>query len=137
MGLRLDGPMDQQEAEQLNPLQLAYIGDVVWELVIRDHLIHRKLNVHHMHRDCIALVNAGAQAEAFRAVLPSLTEVEAEIARRGRNAHAKHPAPNHQRPEDYAAATGFEALMGYLYLTRQEERILELARMITGGDSNG
>lgn len=137
MSLRLDEPMDRREAEQLNPLQLAYLGDVVWELIIRDHLIHGKLNVHHMHRDCIALVNAGAQAEAFRMILPALTEEETEIARRGRNAHAKHPAPNHQRPEDYAAATGFESLLGYLYLTRQEDRILELTRLITGGEPHG
>ena len=135
MSLRLYGPLSEKDAAMLNALQLAYLGDTVWETVVRDALIHRGLNVHHMHGSCVAFVNAHAQAIFLQETEHLLDEQETEIARRGRNAHAKHPVPKNQNPEDYAAATGFEALIGYLYLTGNDQKIMELAENIIGGET--
>ena len=137
MSLRLAEPLSDKDAGMLNALQLAYLGDSVWETVVRDTLVHRGLNVHHMHRSCVEYVNAAAQASFLERILPETDEHEQEIIRRGRNAHARHPAPRNQEPGDYSAATGFEALIGFLYITGNEERILQFAGMIIGGDSNG
>ena len=75
-----------------------------------------------------AITNAGAQAAALARIASLLTPEEEDIARRGRNAHARHPAPKNQNPADYQSATGLEALIGFLYLTGQEARALELFR---------
>lgn len=128
MELRESPPMGPEQARLLNPLQLAYIGDTVWDLMIRSRLIYRGRNVHNMHRDATAGVNARAQARALERIWETLTDDEADIARRGRNAHARHPAPRNQDPADYRAATGLEALVGFLYLTGQEERLMALFR---------
>ena len=133
MSLRLFGTMSDREAGMLNALQLAYIGDVVWEIIIRDTLIHRGLNLHHMHEKCVRYVNAHAQAGFLAIIQELMTEDEIEVVRRGRNAHAHHPAPKNQDPGDYSTATGFEALIGYLYLTGQDERISSIAEKIIGG----
>ena len=79
-----------------------------------------------MHRAATGSVNAGAQAQALERMAPLLSPEEAEITRRGRNAHARHPAPRNQNPADYQAATALEALVGFLYVTGQEERLLAL-----------
>lgn len=121
-------PMTADQARLLNPLQLAYIGDSVWDLLIRSRLIYRGRNVHNMHRDATSRVNAGAQAAALARIASLLTPEEEDIVRRGRNAHARHPAPKNQNPADYQSATGLEALIGFLYLTGQEARALELFR---------
>ena len=121
--------MATDQARLLNSLQLAHVGDSVWELMIRTRLIYRGLNVRHMHKEAIACVNAGAQARALARILPLLTAEEADVARRGRNAHPHHAAPKNQDACDYHQATGLEALVGYLYLTGQEDRLLELFRI--------
>ena len=123
MSLRFERLMDEHEASQMNALQLAYIGDSVWELIIRYDLVVRKLNVQHMHKECVRLVNAHSQAVILSSVLDLLNEQEREIVRRGRNAHARHSVQKNQNPDDYAMSTGFEALWGFLYLTGQNERI--------------
>ena len=122
--------MEEQEAFRMNVLQLAYLGDTVWETIVRYDLLLGRLNLHHIHQQCVRRVNAGAQAALLPAITDMLHEREAEIVRRGRNAHPKHTVPKNQLPEDYAAATGFEALLGYLYLTGQNERIFEIVRKI-------
>ena len=127
--LRMYPPMTEEQARLLGPLQLAYIGDVVWELLVRNELLHRGLNVRHMHRDAIARVNAGAQARAFERIAGQLTDAEREAAQRGRNAHPHHGVPKNQSPADYADATALETLIGYLYLSGQEARLTELFRM--------
>ncbi len=137
MSLRLTGPLTDRDAGMLNALQLAYLGDSVWETVVRDTLVHRGLNVHHMHRACVEYVNAAAQASFLETILPETNDQEQEIVRRGRNAHARHPAPKNQEPGDYSAATGFEALIGFLYITGREDRILQFAGMIIGGNGHG
>ena len=125
MDLRKDEVLQKQEAMLLNPLQLAYLGDTVWETMIRYELIRKRLNVHHMHQECVKRVKAQAQAAALEKIQALLTEEEAEVVRRGRNTHAHHPAPKSQGLENYAAATGFEALIGFLYATAQDERLAE------------
>ena len=126
MTLRESAPMEESRARMLNPLQLAYIGDGVWELLVRTRIIYKGRSARHVHKDAVACVNAGAQAEAFRRIEPLLTEAEADIARRGRNAHAHHAAPKNQDAADYRAATALEALIGYLYLIGAEDRLLTL-----------
>ncbi len=126
--------MTEQDANLLNPLQLAYIGDTVWDTMIRYELIRKKLNVHHMHVECVRYVNAHAQARWLKAIEGGMTEPEKDIARRGRNAHAKHPVPKNQNPEDYAAATGFEAVIGFWYLTGRDEKIRDCINTIFGGN---
>ncbi len=126
MTLRESAPMEVSRARMLNPLQLAYIGDGVWELLVRSRLIYMGRSARHVHKDAVACVNAHAQCEAFRRIEEMLTEEEADVARRGRNAHAHHAAPKNQDAADYRAATALEALIGYLYLTGQEERLLTL-----------
>ena len=119
-------PMDAQKVRMMNPLQMAYIGDTVWDLMVRTLLMETGHNVHKLHKLATGQVNAGAQALAAEKITPHLTEDEAEIMRRGRNAHSRHGAPKNQDPAAYAAATGLEALVGYLYLTGQLERLREL-----------
>lgn len=126
MTLREFSPMDERDARMMSPLQLAHIGDTVWELLIRSRLAWRGRNVHNMHKDAVAGVNAHAQALSLQRIEASLTQPEQDIVRRGRNAHARHPAPKHQDPADYAMATALEALFGYLYITGQDERIRSL-----------
>ncbi len=124
--LGLPGCMDEERARLMGPLQLAYLGDTVWDLLVRSSLLRRGLNVRHMHRESIARVNAGAQARAFHILREHLTEAEEGVALRGRNAHPHHGVPKNQNPQDYADATALESLMGYLCLTGQEERIYQL-----------
>ena len=126
MGLREAAPMPEEKARMMSPLQLAYMGDTIWDLLIRSRLIYRGLNVRHMHQAAVSGVNAAAQAAALAKLEGVLTENEQGIVLRGRNAHARHPVPKNQDPANYAAATGLESLMGYLYLSGQDERLLEL-----------
>jgi len=119
-----------QDIRTYSPLTLAYIGDAVYELVIRSLVVERANRpANELHHLTTGYVNAGAQAEALRKLLESdiLTEEERDVVRRGRNAKPATTAKNATRA-DYHKATGFEALMGYLYLTGQEQRMLELIR---------
>ena len=130
-------PVEEKDAGLMNVLQLAYVGDAVWELFVRNSLIRRGMNVHHMHSECIRHVSARAQASFIRMISDLLTPEETELGRRGRNAHAHHPAPKNQSPEDYSLATAFEVLVGYLHLTGKDERIAYFAKIIFGGNDNG
>ena len=130
VSLRFERQMNDHDALQMNALQLAYLGDSVWELIVRFDLAIRGYNVHHMHKECVGMVNARSQAAILQSLQKILTESETEIVRRGRNAHARHAAPRNQNPDDYAASTGFEALFGFLYLTGHNERIRELVNYI-------
>ena len=130
LSLRFDVLMDEQDAFRMNALQLAYLGDSVWELITRYNLAIHGYNVHHMHKECVNLVNAKAQARILNSIMDQLTDEESEIVRRGRNAHPKHTVPRNQSPDDYALATGFESLIGYLYLTGKDQRISNLVNYI-------
>ncbi|MBQ8161919.1 MAG: ribonuclease III [Clostridia bacterium] len=124
--------MAPEDARQISPLRLAYIGDTVWDLLVRSHLMLEGRNLHHMHLEATSRVNASAQAKALERMLSELTEEETDQIHRGRNAHAKHGAPRHQSQADYQAATGLETLIGYLYMTGRDERIRALFEIARG-----
>ncbi|HBH13515.1 MAG: Ribonuclease III family protein [Clostridiales bacterium 38_11] len=114
----------------MSPLQLAYIGDAVFELLVRSYLIeNHDMNVNDLHRKAILFVKAEAQAEAFRFLENDLTEEELRIVKRGRNAKSV-TVPKNAKLTDYKYATGLEALFGYLYMSNQNQRIEELFEKI-------
>ena len=121
-----------EEARMLSPLQLAYVGDSVHALLVRTHLLQKNLLVKDMHRAANEAVSAVSQAKELARLLPLLSEEEAAIVRRGRNAHPYHGAPKSASVAEYAEATGLEALLGYLYLTGQSEKIRELLPYLQG-----
>ena len=97
-----------------SPLALAYIGDAVYELIVRTMVIsHGSIQVNKMHKKSASLVNAGTQAEMIRLMMEELTEEETAVYKRGRNAKSVTTA-KHATVVDYRTATGFEALCGYL-----------------------
>ena len=118
-----------RDTKELNPLQLAYVGDTIHDLYVRSMLVSRGMTVGKMHKQAVRMVSAYAQARMLEAIEPDLTEKEADVARRGRNSQAKHAAPKNADPADYAHATGLEALWGYLYLTGQTQRLDTLVKM--------
>ena len=119
-----------ERPELLNPLVLAYIGDAVYELYIRNHLIKTtNLKPNKLHREAIKYVKASAQAKILELIQDMLTDAEKEIVRRGRNTE-NHHLPKNANPADYMHATAFEALIGYLYLTKQENRLNEILQKI-------
>ena len=127
----LPQPLTIQQAKLKNPLSLAFVGDTVWDLLTRQQLLASQAKAGALHRQAIQRVNAGAQAQCAARIESSLTEEETDIFRRGRNAHARHNTPKNQDPYAYSRATGLEALFGYLYLTGQNQRILELFTLAT------
>ena len=107
-------------------LALAYIGDAVYELMIRKMVLAEgNRQVNKLHRESTSYVNAAAQAKLIESVLDELTDDEMAIYKRGRNA-VSHTTPKNQSVADYRKATGFEALVGYLHLSGDDERIREL-----------
>ncbi|WP_346026680.1 Mini-ribonuclease 3 [Beduinella massiliensis] len=116
-------PMREMDVRMMNPLQMAYVGDAVHALFVRTRLFAGGENVGRMHRRSNQCVSAAAQSKLLGQIEPLLTEEEAEIVRRGRNAHAHHAAPKHADPADYSRATALEALLGYLYLTGRDDRL--------------
>ena len=118
-----------RDIREYNPLQMAYIGDTLHDLCVRSLLLSGGMAVGGMHRQAVRMVSAGAQARMLERIEPELTQEEADIARRGRNSQAKHAAPRHADPADYAHATALEALWGYLYLSGQTQRLDELMKL--------
>lgn len=111
-------------------LSLAFIGDAVYELLIRKYILSRSdARVQELHRETVRMVNASFQAEAMTCLLPQLSEEEEAIYKRGRNANSAH-TPKNKSEAEYHKATGFEALFGFLYLSGRYERISELFDMI-------
>ena len=125
----IDRNKDISEVNQLSPLVWAYIGDCVYEVFIRTNLVNNSTaKPHRLHIETIKYVKAKAQADILARIKDSLTEKEKEIVRRGRNAEKHHVAKNASVAE-YSQATAFEALIGYLYLTKQDERLKEILVM--------
>lgn len=117
---------EKLDVNMMNPLVWAYIGDSVYELFIRMKLVNEtKLNPHKLHIETIKYVKAKAQAETLTKIYDFLTDEEKDIVRRGRNADAHH-LPKNAELADYKHATALEALIGYLYLTKQDERLQEI-----------
>ena len=114
----------------LSPLTWAYIGDCVYELYVRQELVNKtNLKPHNLHMEAIKYVKASKQAEILNKIMDVLTDKEKDIVRRGRNAE-NHHLPKNASVQDYMYSTAFEALIGYLYLTKQDERLKEIFSII-------
>lgn len=110
----------------MSPLIWAYIGDSVYELFIRDYLVsNTNFKPNKLHISTIKYVSAKGQAEILKKLQNELNEEEQEIVRRTRNTE-NHHLPKNATLEDYMYATAFEGLIGYLYLTKQDERLKEI-----------
>lgn len=122
--------LSKQQINAISNLGLAHIGDGVFELLCRSYLCAKgEKTVEQLHGDTIALVRATSQAKLVDKLLPLLMEEELAYYRRGKNAHV-HSVPKSATPQEYAKATGLEALFGALYLAGQTERINELFNAI-------
>lgn len=122
--------LTEQQAGGLSPNTLAFYGDSVYETLSREYIVKRhQTNAGKLHDMAVKLVRASSQSEAVNAIEPLLTEREADILRRGRNAGGIS-VPKSARPSEYRRATALEALFGYLGLTGQQERIEELFGVI-------
>lgn len=119
---------EESQINMMSPLTWAYVGDSVYELYIRVYLANTtNLNPHKMHVESIKYVKAGAQAKVVKKLIETnfLTDDEKEIIRRGRNTQ-NHHLPKNSDMQEYMYATAFEALIGYLYLTKKFKRIKEI-----------
>jgi ribonuclease-3 family protein len=122
--------MDETDVNNRNVLALAHMGDAVYELLCRGVLCTRnREKIGSLHKETVAMVKAPAQAAAVEKILPRLTEQEAAVYRRGRNANV-HQIPKNASRSEYTRATGLEALFGWLYLLGRKERISELFGLI-------
>ncbi len=118
--------LEERDPDGYSPLVLAYIGDGVYELVIRTKIVNRgNTQVNKMHKAAAGLVKAQAQAQMYMLLEEELTEEERAVYRRGRNAKSATMA-KHATMIDYRMATGLEALVGWLFLTEQYARLAEL-----------
>lgn len=118
----------EQDVRAYSPLTLAYIGDAIYDLVIRSVVVERaNRSANELHKKTIRYVKAEAQSAMITALASELTSDEEAVYKRGRNAKSYTTAKN-ASVGDYRRATGFEALMGYLYLTNQTDRLLELVQ---------
>lgn len=124
-----------EDIAMLSPLQLAYIGDAVYGLLVRTYLLQKKLPVNKLHKSTTEYVKAKAQANIVHALEEDLSEEEQMIVKKGRNAKS-NTIPKNANMIDYKYATGFEALIGYLYLQRRDARITEIFEMISNMDIN-
>ena len=118
--------LTETDVRTYSPLALAYIGDAIYDVVIRTIVVEKgNKSSGDLHKTAIRYVNAGTQAAMIEALAEELTEDETAVYKRGRNAKSQSTAKN-ASVGDYRKATGFEALMGYLYLTDRFDRIFEL-----------
>lgn len=118
-----------EDVKMLSPLVWAYIGDAIYETFIRVNLVNNSnAKPHKLHIESIKYVKAKGQADILKQLKEYLTEDELEIVRRGRNTQNHHVAKN-ANIADYSMSTAFEALIGYLYLTHQDDRLKELLDM--------
>ena len=135
MEMKIDSYIKEQfqigdvDVRTYSPLALAYIGDGIFDLVIRSVIVGKgNTKASQLHYQTSHIVKAQSQALMIEALEGDLTEEEADVYRRGRNAKSPTMAKN-ATMSDYRRATGFEALMGYLYLTDQFERVVELTKL--------
>ena len=121
--------MKEVDVHSYSPLTLAYIGDSIYDLIIKSLVINQgNRQVNKLHKETSMYVQASTQSLMMRAMQEELTEEEHAVYKRGRNAKSISPAKNQSIP-DYRRATGFEALVGYLYLKKQYERLLTLIKI--------
>ena len=121
--------MEEVDMREYSPLTLAYIGDCVYDLIIKSIVLSRgNRQVQKMHQDTSSLVQASTQSKMMRCMQEHLTAEEHAVYKRGRNAKSVSPAKN-QSVSDYRRATGFEALLGYLYLKKEWKRLVDLVKL--------
>jgi ribonuclease-3 family protein len=139
----LKGRFTKGDVRQMNPLVLAFIGDAIYEVFIRTYLVdkNRDMSVHKLHVKAIGFVKAHAQSEFIKKLEEELTEEEVYFFKRGRNSKSG-TIPKNADVQEYKFATGFETLIGYLYITEQVDRLNYLLEMIielsvNGGNING
>lgn len=121
--------MKEVDIKEYSPLTLAYIGDSIYDLIIKSLVLNQgNRPVQKLHCMTSSYVQASAQSKMMRVMQEHLTEQEHAVYKRGRNAKSVSPAKN-QSVTDYRRATGFEALLGYLYLNKEYERLLELVKL--------
>ncbi|WP_296862831.1 ribonuclease III domain-containing protein [Thermosyntropha sp.] len=120
--MRIHESIDENLLREYSAVVLAYIGDAVFELMVRTHVVAKgNRKVKDIHHATVEKVKAESQAKVIRQIFDELTDEEKDIVIRGRN--AKTTPPKHSDPGDYKMSTGFEALLGYLYLKGDEERL--------------
>lgn len=128
--LKISKGYDESSIRELSPLALAFLGDSVYELLVRTTILNKNKNPKKLHLETVNHVKASSQSDSIENILDNLTEEELSIFKRGRNAKS-HTIPKNQSVSDYRNATGLECLFGYLYLLDKSDRILELFEMIT------
>ena len=134
---QLFSPDRSRDPMQYAPLVLAYVGDTVYDLYVRTRLVlQTDATNHDLHKKATSLVCAAAQARAAHRIADQLTEREQAVFRRGRNSHLGN-VPKNAQLTDYRAATGLEALVGYLYLCGEDQRLDELMQQILCEDEKG
>ena len=119
-----DSHSGQAEAQRIGALELAYLGDSLYDLYVREHLIAKGGRVRAMHREAISLVCAHAQSQALARITDQLNDGERDVVRRARN--TRQSPPKNADPGEYHHATALEALIGWLYVTGQRDRMNEL-----------
>ncbi len=121
--------LPETDVDSYSPLVLAYMGDCVYDLIIKSMVVSRgNKQVHRLHEETSSYVQASAQSRMMRAMQPHLTEEEHAIYRRGRNTRSVSATKN-QTITDYRRATGFEALVGYLFLKKRYARLMQLVKI--------
>lgn len=127
--LKEEFSLGEKDIKTFSPLVLAYVGDCIYEIVIRTILVElRDSNVQKLHKETTWFVKAATQAAIIDLISDVLTEEELSVYRRGRNAKS-HTAPKNADIGEYHKATGFEALIGYLYLNNENDRLIELIKL--------
>ena len=124
-----------QHGQLPGSLELAFVGDAVYHLYVRSRLVMSSGKLNQLNRDSANMVNAHAQSESLAKIEGVLTEAEALIVRSAKN--TRQTGPKHQTHRDYCRATGFEALLGYLYLTKQTERLDQILALAVSQDISG
>lgn len=119
------------EAKQLNPLVLAFVGDAIYEVLVRTYIVNKNkdMKVHKLHVKAISFVKAHAQSEFMKMLMNELNQEEMSIFKRGRNTKSA-TVPKNANVTEYRIATGFEALFGYLYISNQNNRLNEIFKLI-------
>ncbi|HRY12910.1 MAG TPA: ribonuclease III domain-containing protein [Syntrophomonadaceae bacterium] len=121
-------PLDERTLDQYSPLLLAYVGDAVYELMVRTRMVAAgQRPVREIHLDAVQKVKAEHQARVIKNIFSQLPATEQDIVRRGRN--AKSTPPKNADMQEYRLSTGFEALIGYLYLKGDQRRLQELLEL--------
>lgn len=126
---KTNNSLSKEDVLMLSPLQLAYVGDAVYELLVRTYILERGSKVNELHRESTKFVKAKSQSDIIHGVSHILFEDEISYVKKGRNAKS-HTSPKNANLSDYKYATGLECLFGYLYLNGKDNRIEEIFREV-------